>query len=191
VVDYSIAAIPTEYKGRVYRSRLEARWAAFFDRLELEFEYEPFDLGKWSPDFLLRDISTLVEVKPLTAFDPNVWAKMIAAHKERGLDQSLLLTMVAPKLDGVVYIGWLAIPWRDQTMTPLAAGIGWYPADSRPAFISDIVCYISNGFISAGGKSVKLEGFGFGDCSNFPDSYHDYTMEQWARATEDVQYNPE
>ena len=29
--DYQIAAIPTLYRGRQYRSRLEAKWAAFFD----------------------------------------------------------------------------------------------------------------------------------------------------------------
>ena len=30
-MDYTIDSIPTVYKGRNYRSRLEAKWAAFFD----------------------------------------------------------------------------------------------------------------------------------------------------------------
>jgi len=32
-IDYSIAAIPTVYNGIRYRSRLEAKWAAFFENV--------------------------------------------------------------------------------------------------------------------------------------------------------------
>lgn len=41
-----IKAIETEYKGYRFRSRLEARWAVFFDALGVEWVYEPegFDL---------------------------------------------------------------------------------------------------------------------------------------------------
>ena len=38
-------AIPTEYKGAMFRSRLEARWAATFDILQMGWVYEPFDMG--------------------------------------------------------------------------------------------------------------------------------------------------
>ena len=49
-------AIETKYKGYRFRSRLEARWAVFFDALGLQWEYEPegFDLGDagwYLPDF--------------------------------------------------------------------------------------------------------------------------------------------
>lgn len=48
-------AIPTRYAGYHFRSRLEARWAVFFDALGWEWEYEPegFDLpsGRYLPDF--------------------------------------------------------------------------------------------------------------------------------------------
>ena len=42
-----IKAIETVYKGYKFRSRLEARWAVFFDALGVEWEYEPegFELG--------------------------------------------------------------------------------------------------------------------------------------------------
>ncbi len=36
-----IQAIETRYKGYRFRSRLEARWAVFFDHLKIEWEYEP------------------------------------------------------------------------------------------------------------------------------------------------------
>ena len=54
-------AIDTEYKGYLFRSRLEARWAVFFDACGVKWEYEPegFDLGDgiyYLPDFLLHDV---------------------------------------------------------------------------------------------------------------------------------------
>ena len=50
-------AIQTEYKGYLFRSRLEARWAVFFDACGVRWEYEPegYDLGDgiyYLPDFL-------------------------------------------------------------------------------------------------------------------------------------------
>lgn len=36
-----IKAIETQYKGYRFRSRLEARWAVFFEKLGLKWEYEP------------------------------------------------------------------------------------------------------------------------------------------------------
>lgn len=62
----SFAAIPTMYAGVQFRSRLEARWAAFFDLCGDKWEYEPVDLHGWIPDFRLPDTfqTPLVEVKP-------------------------------------------------------------------------------------------------------------------------------
>src|SRR5690554_2670423 len=51
-----IKAIETGYKGYRFRSRLEARWAVYFDALGLEWDYEPegFHLSDgrmYLPDF--------------------------------------------------------------------------------------------------------------------------------------------
>lgn len=48
--------IETVYNGYKFRSRLEARWAVFFDALGVKYEYEPegFELddgAKYLPDF--------------------------------------------------------------------------------------------------------------------------------------------
>lgn len=68
-----IKAIETQYKGYRFRSRLEARWAVFFDAMGLRWEYEPegYDLGKegwYLPDFLIRSEKGLpwifIEIKP-------------------------------------------------------------------------------------------------------------------------------
>lgn len=63
-------AIETRYKGYRFRSRLEARWAVFFDALGIGWEYEPegYDLGEadlYLPDFWLPNISNgiWVEIK--------------------------------------------------------------------------------------------------------------------------------
>jgi len=58
--------IPTVYRGVRMRSRLEARWAAMFDLLHWPWQYEPFDLEGYIPDFSLSfDAGPLVlEIKP-------------------------------------------------------------------------------------------------------------------------------
>jgi hypothetical protein len=53
-----IAALDTFYKGRKFRSRLEARYAIVFDHLGIKWQYEPegFNLGDgllYLPDFWL------------------------------------------------------------------------------------------------------------------------------------------
>jgi hypothetical protein len=67
-------AIETCYKGHRFRSRLEARWAVFFDALGLAWEYEPegFELPggvRYLPDFRLTAgaVRVYVEIKPPVA----------------------------------------------------------------------------------------------------------------------------
>ena len=53
-----IKAIQTKYKGYKFRSRLESRWAVFFDALDIKWQYEPdgyeLDGGvRYLPDFFL------------------------------------------------------------------------------------------------------------------------------------------
>ena len=66
-----IHAIPTKYQGVQFRSRLEAKWAAFFDLLNWRWEYEPFDRAGWIPDFVIFGARqhVLLEVKPTTFKD--------------------------------------------------------------------------------------------------------------------------
>lgn len=64
-----IKAIETVYNGYRFRSRLEARWAVFFDTLGIKYEYEleGFDLGSagwYLPDFWLPQVKMWAEVKP-------------------------------------------------------------------------------------------------------------------------------
>lgn len=64
---YQLKALPTIYGGINYRSRIEARWAVFFDTLGIPFEYEKegFDLGDdqlYLPDFWLPQQKFWVEI---------------------------------------------------------------------------------------------------------------------------------
>jgi hypothetical protein len=68
--------IETRYAGCRFRSRMEARWAVFFDHMHVKWEYEPegYKLRSgelYLPDFLLPDLDVsgmalglFVEVKP-------------------------------------------------------------------------------------------------------------------------------
>lgn len=64
-----IKAIETFYNGCHFRSRLEARWAVFFDTLEIRWEYEPegFEIDgghRYLPDFYLPKFDLWIEIKP-------------------------------------------------------------------------------------------------------------------------------
>lgn len=61
-------AIRTRYKGILFRSKLEAQWAKFFDSIGMTWIYEPegfaFEDGtKYLPDFYLPDSKQWFEVK--------------------------------------------------------------------------------------------------------------------------------
>lgn len=62
-----IKAIETNYNGYRFRSRLEARWAVFFDYIGVRYQYESegFDIDgvRYLPDFYLVDYYIWFEVK--------------------------------------------------------------------------------------------------------------------------------
>ena len=64
-------AIETVYNGYRFRSRLEARWAVFFDAANIPYVYEPEgiqfkDGTRYLPDFYLPWFNAYVEIKPIT-----------------------------------------------------------------------------------------------------------------------------
>jgi hypothetical protein len=89
-----VKAIETQYKGYRFRSRLEARWAVFFDSLRIEWQYEPegYDLGidgLYLPDFWLPQVSMFAEVKP-GRFDDNTIRRATALAKATGHEVLML-----------------------------------------------------------------------------------------------------
>jgi hypothetical protein len=79
-VNISKFSIPTEFNGIRFRSKLEADWAAFFERHRIIYAFEPegFDLDGvyYLPDFWLPRLRTFVEIKG--CLDGNDEAKLEA-----------------------------------------------------------------------------------------------------------------
>lgn len=72
-----IKSIDTIYKGYKFRSRLEARWAYYFDLIGQPWQYEPegfqfADGTKYLPDFYLPGLGCYLEIKPESTLFPKV-----------------------------------------------------------------------------------------------------------------------
>lgn len=115
-------AITTRYKGYNFRSRLEARWAVFFDHLGIRWDYEPegFELGnglRYLPDFWLPDLKLWVEVKPGA---PDDAAKEKAWRLARHTKFMVYMTNGLPDQFGTVFStydgDWLHKYERQSTM---------------------------------------------------------------------------
>lgn len=92
-------AIPTDWGGWLFRSRLEARWAIFFTALALPFVYEPegYDLGAagwYLPDFWLPLVSMWAEVKP-QPFDETERHRCAELARQSGFPCLLLVGVPA------------------------------------------------------------------------------------------------
>lgn len=112
------APVPTRYRGVLFRSRLEARWAAFFDLASVAWEYEPDNTqAGWWPDFRVSGVevfgdkhSFLTEVKPV-AFSP---LSVDGAFSKALIDRWVLMLGKGPAGD---YIGFLARKQGGQIKT--------------------------------------------------------------------------
>ncbi len=73
-------AIPTEYNGYHFRSRLEATWACFFNNMNMPYQYEPkvFNLDgvKYLPDFWLPHQQVWIEIKPTFVLAGRAFEKL-------------------------------------------------------------------------------------------------------------------
>src|SRR5665648_473140 len=116
-----IKAIETVYKGYRFRSRPEGRWAVFFDKLGVEYQYEldgyflPKELGKteavlyfpehgdgfgdlrYLPDFWLPKLELFVEIKGENPSEKE-YAKAHRLQKLTGNEVALLGPVPYPQL---------------------------------------------------------------------------------------------
>lgn len=108
-VPRKVKPIETEYKGYLFRSRLEARWAVVLDVLGLSYEYEPegfefHDGTRYLPDFFIKDTGWFVEVKPfglpLTEYEKHK-IKMLDDYPPKDNEGNLIAwgCLVTPELD--------------------------------------------------------------------------------------------
>jgi hypothetical protein len=108
----SISAIQTTYKGYRFRSRLEARWAVFFDALEIKWEYEPQGYEKevgdnekimYLPDFYLPDSKLYIEVKGNSDFEE--WANLAQDFLDWDCPMPFFTNSYDDKISGFVILG--------------------------------------------------------------------------------------
>jgi hypothetical protein len=93
--------LPASYNGTLYRSHLEARWAIFFDKLDVKANYEPqgFDLGDgilYLPDFAIPGAFGTIwaEVKPQWDIDMEgveKWRRFAAVRPSPEKSRAALL----------------------------------------------------------------------------------------------------
>lgn len=98
-------SINTFYNGNYFRSRLEARWAYFFDLIDLKYQYEPKGFKHngnfYLPDFFLPNCflrkfarQVYIEIKPESYFGEGIDA-------DSWFDRPLCLFKGTPdKMDG-------------------------------------------------------------------------------------------
>lgn len=131
-------AIETEYKGYRFRSRLEARWAVFFDevRIAWEYEVEGYELSngiKYLPDFYLPQFQLFVEIKPLITQEPD-WKEKVVKWEDKcrqyrtDTGNAILIVYGDPATDiwGRLF-AWVA----DDLVMPTLGKIKEYEGNSR------------------------------------------------------------
>lgn len=84
----------TVYRGVLFRSLLESRWAELLDELGHRWDYEPkafhsLQSGSYLPDFYLPDLGMWAEVKP-TKLDELAMRKVMELSARTGEDTILM-----------------------------------------------------------------------------------------------------
>lgn len=97
VGEWNGICLPTFYGGTTLRSRLEARWAVFFDTLGIQWQYEAEGYqtphGNYLPDFYLPELNYLFEIKPPTYkdLDGATFNKLAWSARETGCEGFLVI----------------------------------------------------------------------------------------------------
>ncbi|KAK1177908.1 hypothetical protein B7755_006885 [Streptomyces sp. NBS 14/10] len=98
-----VKAKETSYQGYRFRSRLEARWAVFFDTLGVRWEYEPegyvLDGKSYLPDFrlVLNERQIFAEVKNLAQDEHEGRHVELCRALARSTGHSVLLLIGVPE----------------------------------------------------------------------------------------------
>lgn len=164
-------SIPTRHAGILFRSRLEARWAVFFDHLSLKWEYETqgftVDGEPYLPDFLVFGAlgNIWAEVKAGWNEDPKGIARWKRFAFQRPQPSRTVLLTGVPALGNSPFIiggdddadepgkgG-----WDDDTQEwrPCPAGIHFdlcYPGHWHDLFIEDGCSYDYN--VTGSGRHI-------------------------------------
>jgi hypothetical protein len=179
---YNIKAIPTPYAGVNFRSRLEAKWAAFFDLVGWRWQYEPLDFDGWIPDFVLhgRKQRVLVEVKPLYSADEALFG-LLSRQTVAARSRDDILVLGADIIPEAKYFSCIAFGWLGEYC---GRDHGW--AEAIPhngkglGFCSSLHTY-----------SNRISGFYDGDNGAGSDTQDGAIVDLWRKAGNAVQWKPD
>lgn len=183
---FFVKAIPTSYAGVRFRSRLEARWAAFFDLLEWKWDYEPIDLNGYIPDFIVRrpmmsydgiaglEDPFIVEVKPFVDWPCSVSGCVVCppGHGRNNPDPDARL-MMDEAIEKIQRSGWkqhalivgaVMAPARVLGVPRLGVAVDTVPGDDL-WFETDTVvtrCRQCSALLA----QPDVDGWGVGHCGN-------------------------
>ncbi len=145
-MNYDINPIPTIYKGRKFRSRLEARWQSFFDSVGWAVEYEPCQINGYNPDFIIKCESKcyntnyiIVEVKPAIFVDDKFKSDFLEKYKNISAHLLILTDFPFTKSDKMSYGN-----------VVLGEGRQWYAdEDSKHIELDEFTMKCDNDFASS------------------------------------------
>lgn len=110
-----IKSLPSTYRGVLFRSRLEARWAALFDSYAIKWAYESEGFatpsGNYLPDFFLPDFNYYVEVKPGPLMHDEI---AICSVSEQTGAKFLILDSPIVQCRAYVFVEYAGMYWNDM-----------------------------------------------------------------------------
>ena len=122
-----IKALPTTYNGVQFKSRTEARWAAYFDLMGVEWRYEDeaYELpsGGYLPDFYLPKHDVFAEVKGDDGFDLKAIRKVLELSD---MTRRHVLCLDGPPAT-TVYLKVGALVSSVPVVGDELGGVMWYP----------------------------------------------------------------
>lgn len=160
----AIKAIETSYAGHRFRSRLEARWAVFFDALgwSWKYEHEGYEIGlfdklRWLPDFEItvggQDFYVEVKGDP-DFFADGTWLDYFDygsgppgfAHslKRKSGDKPLLILGALPReksgrlfVPVISHYKGIVMAWESVSSTGINLDLGEIECLGNPAALTD------------------------------------------------------
>lgn len=146
----TIKAIETRYRGYHFRSRLEARWAVFFDALGVRWEYEKegyeLPIGPYLPDFwlpcgpfeelMMAGAGFWVEIKPAapTQIEMQLMAELVKGTGHRGY---IFYGMPDVGCGAIVFQHWRG---GKPEKIPLVSGKIGASQYAKCSFSMDVIC---------------------------------------------------
>lgn len=167
-----IKAKETIYNDLRFRSRLEARWAVFFDSLGIKYQYEPYNFGftdfegdkyGYVPDFYLPCHRKYVEVKGYDGMLKTDWYKISGCIDYNATDISEKGLLILGDIPSYSSLGFGNIPYFphliwDSGITFASAAFFVYPS-SKVVRNVDIIVGADNIFRKLFSPNFGIEGY--------------------------------